>query len=158
MVVRLPTAVPGGPPAPPPRDGLAIAATVLAVLGLVVLAVPFAIAALVRGSGGRRSGQGFAVAGLVLSGLWVCPSPAAADPTPSGSAAATGTGTTASPTAPGPTVKPRRVAVERLRPGQCPLLRDQPRQGDLDHGDRGVICLVLSPDGMVSSPMKGSRT
>ena len=48
-----------------------MASFVLGLCGIVPVSVGLGIAALVRGRGTRRPGQGFAVAGLVLSTLWV---------------------------------------------------------------------------------------
>ena len=52
-------------------DGLAVASFVLGLLGIVPVSVGLGIAALVRGRGVPRPGRGFAVAGLVLSAVWV---------------------------------------------------------------------------------------
>ena len=52
-------------------DGLAVASFVLGLCGIVPVSVGLGIAALVRGRGTQRPGRGFAVAGLVLSTLWV---------------------------------------------------------------------------------------
>ena len=48
-----------------------MAAFVLGLCGIVPVSVGQGIAALVRGRGTRRPGRGLAVAGLVLSTLWV---------------------------------------------------------------------------------------
>lgn len=55
---------------PPKMDGLAIAGFVLSFLGGAI-AVVLCIVALVRGRGGRRRGRGFAIAGLVISVVWI---------------------------------------------------------------------------------------
>jgi hypothetical protein len=44
---------------------------VLGLCGIVPVSVGLGIAALVRGRGVQRPGRGFAVAGLVLSAVWV---------------------------------------------------------------------------------------
>jgi len=80
-----PQANPWGPPAggsvwaPPPfgqspsgtTNGQAIAAFVLGLLAIVPVSVVFGIVALVRIGRTRQRGKGLAIAGLVLSGLWV---------------------------------------------------------------------------------------
>ncbi len=73
-----PVSAPAGytpPPYPyPPRratSGWAIAAFVLGLLSCVPLGVIFGIIALVKTKGGRQSGRGLAIAGMVISGLWV---------------------------------------------------------------------------------------
>jgi len=58
-------------PTAPGTDGFAIASFVLGVLSAIPLAVIFGIVALVRIGRTRQAGQGFAVAGLVLSGVWL---------------------------------------------------------------------------------------
>jgi Domain of unknown function (DUF4190)/Septum formation len=69
---------PGAPPGqylpPPPQrttSGWAIAAFVLGLVSCVPLGVIFGIIALVNTKGGRQSGRGLAIAGIVLSGLWL---------------------------------------------------------------------------------------
>ncbi|MDT7798113.1 MAG: hypothetical protein QOI78_1546 [Actinomycetota bacterium] len=52
-------------------DGFAITAFVMGLLGLVPLAFGFGIRAVVRTSRTGRSGSGLAIAGLVLSVLWL---------------------------------------------------------------------------------------
>lgn len=70
-------AVPGWPPlwgppyaAPPPTSAWAVVALVTGLLALVPIAVGAGIAGLVQTSGGRQSGRGLAVGGLVAAGLW----------------------------------------------------------------------------------------
>lgn len=64
------------PPAPqpyPPRgatSGWAVAAFVLGLLSCVPLGLIFGIVGLAQTKGGKRSGRGLAIAGIVLSGLW----------------------------------------------------------------------------------------
>jgi hypothetical protein len=55
---------------PPKIDGLAVAGFVLSFLGGII-AVVLCIVALARGRGGRRRGRGFAIAGLVISVIWI---------------------------------------------------------------------------------------
>ena len=62
---------PAGYPPRRPTSGWAIAAFVLGLLACVPLGVIFGIVALVETRGGRRSGRGLAIAGLVISALWV---------------------------------------------------------------------------------------
>jgi hypothetical protein len=63
------------PPYPyPPRrttSGWAIAAFVLGLVSCAPLSVIFGIIALINTKGGRQSGRGLAIAGIVISGLWV---------------------------------------------------------------------------------------
>ncbi|WP_231639413.1 DUF4190 domain-containing protein [Mycobacterium sp. Marseille-P9652] len=69
------------PPYPPPgytqppqnqtTSGFAIASLVLGILGGVLLSVIFGIIALGRTKPGGQRGRGMAIAGLVLSGVWV---------------------------------------------------------------------------------------
>ena len=60
------------PPERPQRatSGWAIAAFVLGFVSCVPLGLIFGIVALVNTKGGRQSGRGLAIAGIVLSGLW----------------------------------------------------------------------------------------
>ncbi|VVJ16390.1 Uncharacterised protein [Amycolatopsis camponoti] len=60
-----------GPLESPGTDGFAIATFVLGLLGLVPLALGFGTRALIRLSRNGRDGTGLAVAGLVLSVLWI---------------------------------------------------------------------------------------
>ncbi|MGW5722132.1 septum formation family protein [Amycolatopsis sp. NPDC003865] len=60
-----------GPVESPGTDGFAITAFVLGLLGVVPLAVGLGIRALVRVGRTGRDGTGLAIAGLVLSGLWI---------------------------------------------------------------------------------------
>jgi Domain of unknown function (DUF4190) len=62
---------PAGYPPRRPTSGWAIAAFVLGLLACVPLGVIFGIVALVETRGGRQSGRGLAIAGLVFSALWV---------------------------------------------------------------------------------------
>ncbi|MGO8770437.1 MAG: septum formation family protein [Mycobacterium sp.] len=63
------------PPYPhPPRhstSGWAIAAFALGLLSCVPLGVIFGIIALVKNNDGRQYGRGLAIAGMVISGIWV---------------------------------------------------------------------------------------
>jgi hypothetical protein len=64
---------PPQPPAPPPQrktSGFAIASFVFGLIGGVILSVVFGVIALRRISRRGLGGRGFAIAGLVLSGLW----------------------------------------------------------------------------------------
>lgn len=65
-----------GPPLPtsspaPKTSGLAIASLVLGIIGGIVLSIIFGFVALGQIRRGERTGKGMAIAGLVLSGLWV---------------------------------------------------------------------------------------
>ena len=62
---------PPGRPYSPKTSGWAIASFVLGLLGVVVLSVIFGFVALSRIKRLGQQGRGFAIAGLVLSGLWV---------------------------------------------------------------------------------------
>jgi Domain of unknown function (DUF4190)/Septum formation len=62
---------PAGYPSRRATSGWAIAAFVLGLLACVPLSVIFGIVALVKTRGGRQSGRGLAIAGLVFSALWV---------------------------------------------------------------------------------------
>ncbi|WP_157513912.1 DUF4190 domain-containing protein [Nocardia concava] len=64
---------PGYPMAPPPQgtNGLAIASFVLSLFGFCFLAVPFGFIALSQIKQRNQGGRGFAIAGLVISGLSV---------------------------------------------------------------------------------------
>ncbi|MBV9513688.1 MAG: septum formation family protein [Mycobacteriaceae bacterium] len=62
------------PPYPPPRKStnrFAIASLILGVLGVVLLSIIFGILGLVQTKGGRQAGRGLAIAGLVVSGVWI---------------------------------------------------------------------------------------
>jgi hypothetical protein len=67
----------GGPPRPPtsaqpPLNGFAVAALILGILGSgCLLAVVFGIVALVQIKGTGQRGRGMAIAGIVLSVIWV---------------------------------------------------------------------------------------
>ena len=63
----------GEPYPTPPKttSGWAIAALVFGIIGGVLLSVIFGIVALNKTKDGRQGGRGMAIAGLVLSGLWV---------------------------------------------------------------------------------------
>jgi hypothetical protein len=60
---------------PPPRwpgtNGLAIASFIFGLLGGILLSVGFGIAGLVQTRRRPQNGKGFAIAGLVLSGVWL---------------------------------------------------------------------------------------
>jgi hypothetical protein len=62
---------PPGRPYSPKTSGWAIASFVLGLLGVVILSVIFGFVALSRIKRLGQQGRGFAIAGLVLSGLWV---------------------------------------------------------------------------------------
>lgn len=64
---------PSGPPLPAPSgtDGFSVAALVFGILALVPVAVPLGVIGLVRTRHGARRGRGLAIAGLVLSTVWV---------------------------------------------------------------------------------------
>ncbi|OBH04372.1 hypothetical protein A5696_04985 [Mycobacterium sp. E2699] len=64
---------PGAPGYPPRRttSGWAIAAFALGLLACVPLGAVFGIVALVKTRGGRQSGRGLAIAGLVISAVWL---------------------------------------------------------------------------------------
>ena len=63
---------PGPNPPPPPRTNWwAIGSLVFGILGGVVISVICGIVALKKARNGQQSGRGMAIAGLVLSGLWV---------------------------------------------------------------------------------------
>ena len=63
---------PYSPPPPPPRTNWwALASLVFGILGGVVISVICGIVALKKARNGQQSGRGMAIAGLVLSGLWV---------------------------------------------------------------------------------------
>lgn len=61
----------GQPPRWPGTNGFAIASLVFGLIGGVVLAVVFGIVGLVQTRRRPQAGRGLAVAGLVLSGLWL---------------------------------------------------------------------------------------
>lgn len=63
----------GEPYPTPPKttSGWAIAALIFGIIGGVLLSVIFGIVALNKTKDGRQGGRGMAIAGLVLSGLWV---------------------------------------------------------------------------------------
>lgn len=117
---------PGGHPYGPPQktgtDGFAIASLVLGILGMVLLSVIFGFVALSRIRRSGRGGRGLAIAGLVLSGLWIVLIVLAlvggaltVQTTPTGSG-------TASPTATAPTAPSERsgtVAATDVQVGDC---------------------------------------
>jgi Domain of unknown function (DUF4190)/Septum formation len=59
------------PPAPPKTNWWAIISLVSGILGGVLISVVCGIVALNKSKSGRHSGRGMAIAGLVLSGLWM---------------------------------------------------------------------------------------
>ena len=59
------------PPTPPRTNWWAIVSLVFGILGAVVISVICGIVALKKARNGQQSGRGMAIAGLVLSGLWV---------------------------------------------------------------------------------------
>ncbi|GAA4599321.1 hypothetical protein GCM10023194_79090 [Planotetraspora phitsanulokensis] len=64
----------GYPPPPPPAartNGFAIATLVLAILGGVLFSIIFGIVALVQIRKRGDKGKGLAIAGLIVSGLWI---------------------------------------------------------------------------------------
>jgi hypothetical protein len=56
---------------PTGTNGFAIAALILGALGAVVLAPIFSIVALNQISGGRQTGKGMAIGGLVFTAIWL---------------------------------------------------------------------------------------
>ncbi|BBX61371.1 hypothetical protein MSAS_05450 [Mycobacterium saskatchewanense] len=58
-------------PQPPTTSGFAVASLVFGLLGGVLFSVIFGIIALGRTKPGRQRGRGMAIAGLVLSAVWV---------------------------------------------------------------------------------------
>ena len=68
-----PPAPPYGQPYPQPRttSGWAIAALILGIVGAVLFSVVCGIIALTKTKDGKQGGRGLAIAGLVISGLWV---------------------------------------------------------------------------------------
>jgi hypothetical protein len=63
--------VPAPPPVPPRTNRLAIAALVTGLLGLILFAVGFGIAALVQAGRRGEKGKGLAIGGLAASAVWV---------------------------------------------------------------------------------------
>jgi len=61
----------GAQPPKPGTNGFAIAAFIFGLIGGVILSVIFGIIALVQIPRRQQGGRGFAIAGLVLSGLWI---------------------------------------------------------------------------------------
>ncbi|GAA4569931.1 DUF4190 domain-containing protein [Planotetraspora kaengkrachanensis] len=62
----------GYPPPPPARtNGFAIAALVLGILGVLLLSIIFGIVALAQIRKRGDKGKGLAIAGLIVSGLWI---------------------------------------------------------------------------------------
>lgn len=133
---------PAAVPPRPPRDGVSVAAFVTGLFGLVVVAVGLAVAGLVRTSGGRRRGRGLAVAGLVVSAVWLVISAVVAvsvlrgqqqpstvavadlpSPSPSVSAPPEPSESPSTPrTTPTPRPRPvpaRKLYVDELRGGDC---------------------------------------
>jgi Septum formation/Domain of unknown function (DUF4190) len=70
-----PPPVPGYGMQPGPQaqttSGFAVASLVLGILGACLLSIPFGILGLMRTKPGGQKGRGMAIAGLVLSGLWL---------------------------------------------------------------------------------------
>lgn len=65
---------PGLPPSPPPKpgtNGFAIAALIFGIVGGVLLGVVFGFVALSQIKKSGQGGRGLALAGLILSGLWI---------------------------------------------------------------------------------------
>jgi hypothetical protein len=66
---------PGPPATPPASRGLAIASLVLSFIGCTIIAaiasIVLAVIVLRRGKDGRDHGKGFAIAGLLISILWI---------------------------------------------------------------------------------------
>jgi hypothetical protein len=113
----------GPPPGTPSRtSGFAIAALVLGIIGVILLSVIFGIVALVKIRGNPQlRGKGMAIAGLILSGLWLV-----------GIIALIAIGVTASPQRPasGQLTQPGTTSVYSLRTGDC-LHNPGPRLGIL---------------------------
>jgi hypothetical protein len=142
-------AAPVVPPASRPGrwDGVSIAALVLAVPGVLVAAIPLAIAGLVRTRHRVRRGRGLAIAGLVLSWAWTILLSAVAgaalmlvaerEAPPAASSPGVATAPVAQPppapastepprVTPSPTlvtpprsVRPKRIRVKDIRVGHC---------------------------------------
>ncbi|TDC46070.1 hypothetical protein E1281_28750, partial [Actinomadura sp. KC345] len=101
------------PPDVPARTSrLAIAALVTGVLGLVLLAVGFAIAALLRAGGRGEKGKGLAIGGLVASSVWIVGGLAAV-------IVAAGSVTSVDRDESGQVAGEDRVVLEYLRAGDC---------------------------------------
>ncbi|GAA1812274.1 DUF4190 domain-containing protein [Actinomadura chokoriensis] len=66
-----PPPVPAPPPGPARTNRLAIAALVTGLLGLILLAVGFGVAALVQAGRRGERGKGLAIGGLAASAVWV---------------------------------------------------------------------------------------
>lgn len=79
MTTPPPASTPPGP-TPPPRQttAWAIAALIFGIIGAALLGIGCAVVALMKIRGGRFSGRGMAVAGLIVSGVWIVVGTAAA--------------------------------------------------------------------------------
>lgn len=101
---------PFGPPQRTGTNALAVASFVLGLIALVPVSVVLGIVGLVSGTRKQQRGRGFAVAGLVLSGLWVV----------GGMAGLIGSAVYASSHgAPGTRYAPGARAFSALSPGTC---------------------------------------
>ncbi|MFA1547313.1 DUF4190 domain-containing protein [Actinomadura chokoriensis] len=110
-----PTALPGSPPPPPPfaplgpvqrrTNRFAVFALVTGLLGMIVLAVAFAVTALVQTGRRGEKGKGLAVGALAVSAAWV---------------AAVSVAVTVGPLSTGSAAREDgKVAVTAMRPGDC---------------------------------------
>jgi hypothetical protein len=111
------------PPTPVRGDGLAVAALVLGILGVIVAAVPLAIVSLARTRSGARRGAGLATAALAVSAVWALAAAAVVAALiashPQGLvAAATTPSPSASPSAE-PTSAGTEIGFAELRVGDC---------------------------------------
>jgi putative regulator of septum formation/uncharacterized protein DUF4190 len=52
-------------------SGFAVASLILGIIGAILLSIPFGIVALGKTRPGAQKGRGMAIAGLVISGVWV---------------------------------------------------------------------------------------
>jgi hypothetical protein len=107
---QLPYGTPA-PGAPARTSGFAIASLVLGIIGVILLSVIFGIVALVKIRGNPQlRGRGMAIAGLILSGLWLV-----------GIIALIAIGVTASPqrSAAGQVTRAGTTSVYSLRTGDC---------------------------------------
>jgi len=108
------------PPSSPPQtpngtDGVSVAALVLGILGIVVAAVPLGVIGLIRTKGGVRKGRGMAIAGLVLSGVWIV---LIMIVTAAALLLASDVTVTTAPS-PGFSVSPGQVSFDKIRTGDC---------------------------------------
>jgi hypothetical protein len=110
-------------PAPAGGDGLANAALILAILGVIVAAVPLALASLARTRTSPHRGRGLATAALAISAAWTLIAAVAVIAVlpslrPGHIAAATGLSPSPSPSAQ-PSTGNTQVGFDELRVGDC---------------------------------------